>query len=117
MDRLARLAADPALRPQLMQALDTLEKTKDFSLLPALFATSPGGAKELAYLQDALATSLDQLIHDASPDARRLLWMIAVANEPVALGLLNGVWGGENQEQQQLRQLKAMLPILPTLLR
>ena len=83
--------------------------------LPALFATSPGDAKELAYLQDALATSLDQLIRDASPDARRLLWMIAVANEPVALGMLNGVWGGENQEQQQLRQLKAMLPILPML--
>ena len=69
------------LRPQLLQALDTLEKTKDFAQLPALFATTPGDAKELAYLNDALATSLDQLIRDASPDARRLLWMIAVANE------------------------------------
>lgn len=92
MDRLARLAADAKLRPQLLQALDTLEKTKDFAQLPALFATRPGDAKELAYLDDALAASLDQLIRDASPDARRVLWMIAVANDPVALGLLKSAW-------------------------
>ena len=43
MDRLARLATGgPALRPQLMQALDTLEKSKDFAQLPALFADQPG---------------------------------------------------------------------------
>ncbi len=93
MDRLARLATGgPTLRPQLLQALDTLEKTKDFAQLPALFATEPGNTEELAYLDDALAASLDQLLHGASPDARRLLWMIAVANEPITLGLLQGVW-------------------------
>jgi tetratricopeptide (TPR) repeat protein len=128
MDRLARLAADPALRPQLLQALDTLEKTKDFAQLPALFATSPDqsrlslreSAREMAYLEDALATSLDQLIRDASPDARRLLWMIAVANEPVEFDLLRSVWAGESHEQQQLRQIKQtldMLPLLPAELR
>jgi hypothetical protein len=43
MDRLARLATGgPALRPQLMQALDTLEKTRHFAQLPALFATEQG---------------------------------------------------------------------------
>jgi len=115
MDRLARLATAPALRAQLLQSLDTLEKTKDFAQLPALFATSPGNAKELAYLDDALAASLDQLIRDANPNARRLLWMIAVANDPVALSLLKGVWRGESHEQQQLRQIKQMLdmPQLP----
>jgi tetratricopeptide (TPR) repeat protein len=115
MDRLARLAAAPALRAQLLQALDTLEKTKDFAQLPALFATSPGDAKELAYLDDALAASLDQLIRNASPDARRLLWMIAVANDPVTLGLLKGVWSGESHKQQQLRRMKQMLDMLPSL--
>jgi tetratricopeptide (TPR) repeat protein len=123
MDRLARLAADPALRPQLLQALDTLEKTKDFAQLPALFATSPDqsrlslreSAREMAYLEDALATSLDQLIRDASPDARRLLWMVAVANEPVEFDLLRSVWAGESHEQQQLRQMKQMLDMLPLL--
>ena len=95
MDRLARLAVDASRRPQLLQALDTLEKTKDFAQLPALFAADPGDAQELAYLNDALATSLDQLIRAASPDARRLLWIVAVANDPVTLDLLRSVWGGE----------------------
>ena len=116
MDRLARLATGgPELRTQLMQALDALEKSHDHSQLPALFATNPGDAKELAYLEDALATSLDQLIRDAGPDARRMLWMIAVANEPVTLWLLKGVWSGESHEQQQLRQIKQMVDKLSLL--
>lgn len=115
MDRLAKLA-DPARRPQLLAALAALETTKDFAQLPALFATTPGDAKELAYLDDALATSLDQLIRAASPDARRLLWIIAVANQPEGLGLVQGVWSAESQDQEQLRQIKelrAMLDALP----
>lgn len=115
MDRLAKLAADAALRPQLLAALEALEKTKDFAQLPALFATTPGDAKELAYLDDALASSLDQLIRDANPDARRLLWMIAVANQPEALGLVQGVWSGETHKQKKLRQIKQMLDMLPML--
>ena len=116
MDRLARLAAGgPALRAQLMQALDTLEKSKDLAQLPDLFAAVPGDTKELAYLEDALTTSLDQLIRDASPDARRLLWMIAVANDPVSLVLLKGAWSGESHEHEQLRQIKQMLDMLPDL--
>jgi tetratricopeptide (TPR) repeat protein len=115
MDRLARLAAAPTLRPQLLAALETLEKTKDFARLPALFATCPGDAKELAYLEDALAASLDQLIRAASPDARRVLWLIAVANEPVALDLLRSIWSGEDHEHQQLRQIKEMRDMLSQL--
>ena len=46
MDRLARLATGgPALRPQLLQALDALETSHDYSQLPALFATEPGGCE------------------------------------------------------------------------
>lgn len=105
MDRLAKLAvAGAALRPQLLQALDTLEKTRDFTRLPELFATTPGDTKELAYLNDALAASLDQLIQQASPDARRLLWMIAVANEPIELALLQSVWS-ESASQSDPRPL------------
>jgi len=105
MDRLARLAADKKLRPQLLQALDTLEKTKDFAQLPALFATTRDDAKELAYLNDALAASLDQLIRDASPDARRLLWIIAVANEPIELELLKSVWSGGPPARAEIEPL------------
>lgn len=117
MDRLARLAvAGDAFRPQLLEALETLEKTKDFARLPELFAGATGDARELAYLNDALTASLDQLIQQVSPDARRLLWMIAIANEPIELGLLLSVWNGEEDEQtQQLRQIKQMLEILPQL--
>lgn len=116
MDRLARLAAAPELRPNLLQALETLEQTKDFEKLPALFAVKSSDAKELAYLDDALTISLDQLIADAGPDARRLLWMIALANEPVELDLLAGVWRGEDTARQmQLRQIKQMLDNLPQL--
>jgi len=117
MDRLARLATDPALRSQLLKALDTLEQTKDFTQLPALFAKDPGDDKELAYLDDALATSLDQLIDGASPDARRLLWTIAVANEPVELHLLRGVWSGESHKSEIMRMIKrdlARIDSLPT---
>ncbi len=113
MDRLAKLAAHAPPRPQLLAALEALEKTKDFAQLPALFATTPGDAKELAYLDDALASSLDQLIRDSSPDARRLLWIIAVANQPEQLALVKGVWSGENLEQEQLRQIKQTLDRLP----
>ncbi len=115
MDRLAKLAAHEPPRTQLLAALDALEKTKDFAQLPALFAATPGDAKELAYLDDALASSLDQLIRDSSPDARRLLWIIAVANQPEALGLVESAWGGESHEQEQLRQIKQMLDMLPML--
>lgn len=95
MDRLARLAAGgPALRPQLLAALDAIETTHDASSLPELFSAKPGDAKELAYLEDALAASLDELIRGESPDARRLLWMIAVGNEPVALRLAKATWSG-----------------------
>ncbi|MGH2358741.1 MAG: CHAT domain-containing protein [Candidatus Limnocylindria bacterium] len=116
MDRLARLATgEPPLRPQLMQALTALESRHDHAQIPALFASVPEDPKELTYLQDALATSLDQLIRDAGPDARRLLWMIAVANDPVDLGLLKGMWSGESHKLEQLRQMKQILDRLPQL--
>lgn len=123
MDRLARLAAHPALRPQLLAALDALENTQDFAQLPALFASTPGDvkalakeqAKEQAYLTDALVTSLDLLIRHVSPDARRLLWVIAVANQPESLEMVRDVWSGETHEQQQLREIKQLLDRLPQL--
>jgi tetratricopeptide (TPR) repeat protein len=116
MDRLARLAGDAALRPQLLQALTALEQRTDFAQLPELFAAADrGDTEELAYLDGALQASLDQLLQAAGAEARRLLWIVALANEPVTLGLLRGVWQGERFETQQLRHLKQMLDRLPTL--
>jgi tetratricopeptide (TPR) repeat protein len=121
MDRLARLAtAGTELRPQLLRGLETLESRGDFGKLPELFATARGDAREAAYLDDALALSLDQLIRDAGPDARCLLWMISLANEPVTLSLLRGVWSGESLLEEELRMMKLALAapdLFPTELR
>lgn len=120
MDRLAKLAAEPALRPQLLQALETLEQRKDFAQLPALFASKAGDASELAYLNHALAISIDQLLEHASAETRRLLWVIALANEAVTLGLLKAVWQSQEsakvKEMRKIKQLLAMLAQQPATL-
>jgi tetratricopeptide (TPR) repeat protein len=115
MDRLAKLAADPKLRAHLLEALETLENAKDFAQLPALFASTPGDTREMAYLNDALATSLDLLIRNLSPDARRLLWIIALSNQPEPLALVQGVWSGEAHGQEQLRRIQRLLDNLAQL--
>lgn len=117
MDRLARLADAPALRPQLQEALSALETRAGLAQLPALFAALPGDTRQLAYLEDALAISLDQLLTHSSAKARCVLWLLAVANEPVSLGLLAAVWrsGGESEELQQMRQMQQILEMLPQL--
>ena len=96
MDRLARLAMGGlTLRPQLLEALAALETSHDYSQLPTLFAVERGNKQEVAYLEEALDTSLDLLIKQASPNACRLLWIISIANEPITLGLLASVWQEE----------------------
>ncbi len=117
MDRLARLAAQPELREQLLLAINTLEERANVAQLPELFAGMTGDfANELAYLEDALAVSLDQLIEHVGIEARRLLWVISVANEPVELGLLEAVWGGnESKSRETLRYIQNALEILPQL--
>lgn len=109
MDRLARLATAPELHGQLIQALETLENTKKFADLPDIFATTTSNANERAYLNDALTLSLDQFIRHINVDKRLLLWMIAVANEPVALGLLKRVWLGESHQLEFMREVKRMI--------
>ncbi|GAB6042971.1 CHAT domain-containing protein [Endothiovibrio diazotrophicus] len=117
MDRLARLAAAPERRPQLLQALEALEQARGSHDLPGLFAAvrAQDGADESGYLEDALHTSLDRLLEDAGAEARELLWLVAVANEPVERSLLVGVWGGEGVEQGRLRQIKQMVDSLSQL--
>ena len=117
MDRLARLAGDPVLRPRLLEALDALEGTAGFERLPDLFAAGAGDrdATELAYLADALAGSIDRLLAGLPADARRLLWVIALANQPEAAGLVQAVWSKGDPQQAQLRQIQKLLEALPTL--
>jgi tetratricopeptide (TPR) repeat protein len=88
MDRLTRLAADPALHEQLLEALETLEHTGNFASLPDLFATTPNNQQERSYLDNALAVSLDQFIQHLSVERRQLLWVVSLANDPVTLVFL-----------------------------
>ncbi|MCP5352828.1 MAG: CHAT domain-containing protein [Chromatiales bacterium] len=111
LDRLARLAAEPDQRARLDQALAALEGDHHRADLVDLLAGDAAGRQaEAAYLEDALVASLDALIAAAHPDARRLLWMVALGNGPVEPALLAAVWqGGEDEETQMLRAVKAML--------
>lgn len=105
LDRLARLAAaGEAQRATLLEALDHLEGRADFSKLPDLFtrgAKAAVQAEERAYLQDALETSLDWLIERAGAEARHLLWVLSLADEPVMFFILARVWFGEKSLEQE----------------
>ncbi|MCT0208660.1 CHAT domain-containing protein [Synechococcus sp. CS-1332] len=118
MTRLARLAAAPDRRSQLLEALDTLERQKDFAALPELFtgtAAEQNRELEQSYLRDALTTSTDQLIAQAGAGARQLLWILALANDPVSLRLLEGLWSTESHEVQRMRFVRKLLDLRDTL--
>jgi len=91
LTRLGALAGD---REALAQALDDLD-TKGLDRLPDVFAPRLSEAeqdRERAYLEDVAVGAVDLLIHRASPDARRLLWVVTLAAEPVTEALIQGVW-------------------------
>lgn len=108
LDRLARLAdRDPAA---LEAALGRLQE-EGLARLPDVFAADPGDAAERSYLEDALAGSIDLLLERAGPEARRALWVLALANEPVAGSLWRGVWSGRDFEDEQLDRLRRFLAV------
>ncbi|HEX9944388.1 MAG TPA: CHAT domain-containing protein [Thermoanaerobaculia bacterium] len=91
LTRLGALAVD---REALAQALAELE-TRGLDRLPDVFAPRLSEAeikRERAYLEDVAVGAVDLLIHRASPPARRLLWLVTLAAEPVPEELIQGVW-------------------------
>jgi len=111
LDRLASLARDPQA---LAHALDTLE-AKGGKALPDLFAGAKSAAEreaERRYLEDISGGAIDLLIQRASANARRLLWIITLANEPVTLEMAEGVWSGRTMEEEQLDKMRVMLGLL-----
>lgn len=120
LDRLAKLAELP--QPETLQdALNQLESRADFSKLPDLFSI---GAKlpqqERDYLLDALQTSLDGLLELAEPEARHLLWVLSLADDPVPEDLLKGVWSGMSEQQElqaHWREIMAAMDQLPYAIR
>ncbi|MFL6290761.1 MAG: AAA family ATPase, partial [Thermoanaerobaculia bacterium] len=113
LTRLSALAGDPEA---LSQALDELE-AKGLDRLPDVFAPLSKAEleKERAYLEDVAIGSVDLLIHRASPPARRLLWLVTLAMEPVTEELIQGVWSGRSLEKEQAGEAAA-LPLVGPLL-
>jgi len=96
LDRLASLADDQAA---LAQALDRLQSAGGWQALPDVFAGAKSEAEredERRYLEDVAMGAVDLLIQRASPDARRLLWVVTLANEPVPPALVEGIWAGKS---------------------
>ncbi|NQT11144.1 MAG: hypothetical protein HQ582_00245, partial [Planctomycetes bacterium] len=92
LDRFARLAGDPAA---LGAALDRVQ-AEGWQQLPDLFDSAGiddnQRERERKYLEDVAIGSVDLLIERITPDARRLLRIVTVANEPVSEGFIDGVW-------------------------
>ncbi len=110
LQRLAALSDDPKALSDALQRL----KTEGYKSLPDIFAPSPDEKerdREMQYLEDVAVGSVDLLLARLSPDARRLLWVVTIANEPVGRSMLEGVWAGRSVEDEQLEQLRALLKL------
>ncbi len=108
MNRLGALARD---KVALSQAMDSLQK-EGFHTMPDLFAKNMSDAekqKERVYLEDVAIGSVDLLIERHSPGARGLLWVVTLANEPVTLDFIKGVWSGQTVEDESLEELRTLL--------
>lgn len=93
---LTLLSAQAGDRVALAEILDELE-TEGLDRLSEVFAPHLSGAereRRLAYLEDVAIGAVDLLIQRASPAARRLLWVVTLAMEPVAAALLQAIWPG-----------------------
>ena len=108
MNRLTHLASDPTLRSVLKVVLQRLENQQDYASLPELLANhhAQNQTNELAYLQDALQQSIDDLIVYMEEDARYVLWLVSLTNEELEYDLLEALWRGESLEMEQLRSIQ-----------
>jgi len=61
------------------------------------------------YLEDVAIGSVDLLIRLAKLAARRLLWLVALAGEPVLGEIITGVWSGRSLEEERADQLRELL--------
>lgn len=101
----------PAGRAALAGAIDRITAA-GYRSLPDVFAGVKSEAEreeERRYLEEVAEKSVDELIADLTPDARRLLWTLTRASEPVPRWLLKGVWSGMSLEEERKRKLASML--------
>jgi tetratricopeptide (TPR) repeat protein len=108
LTRLGTLADDP---PALEAALHRLEN-EGLARLPDVFTanlTEAEREEERRYLEDVAVRSVDLLLDRLTPGARRLLWVVTRASEPMTRALLEGVWSGRSVEQEQRRELRFLV--------
>lgn len=97
----------------LEQALGKLEQ-QGVQELPNLFADDLSDRDrriEYQYLEDVAIGSIDLLIARLTPDARRLLWVVTLANEPNTETMIKGVWSGGSLEDEKIEQIRQLLQI------
>ncbi|MCP4351866.1 MAG: CHAT domain-containing protein [Desulfobacterales bacterium] len=107
MNRLGALARD---KVALSQAMDRLQK-EGFQTMPDLFAKNLSDQerqKERVYLEDVATGSADLLIERLSSEARGLLWVVTLANEPVTLELIKSAWS-EKAERPDISPVESLL--------
>lgn len=104
-DRLAALSSD---RRALTTVLDLVERD-GLAALPGLagLLTSKHADVERTYLEDMVERSVDALLERTSATARRLLWVLSLASEPVAPAILAGVWSGLSVEDELTEEIRA----------
>ncbi|HLM74073.1 MAG TPA: hypothetical protein VK459_15310 [Polyangiaceae bacterium] len=61
--------------------------------------------EERRYLEEVAEKSVDELLASLTPDARRLLWTLTRAGEPVPKWLLEGVWSEMSPEPPPMEPL------------
>ena len=108
LDRLGAIADEHAALSAALNQLDT----GGLSALPSIFSAHRSDAEREAegrYLTDVATGSIDLLIERLGPDARRLLWVVTLASEPVTEQLIEGVWSGQSVEDEGLEQLRQLM--------
>jgi len=110
LDRLGSLADQPDV---LEEALEKLEE-QGVQELPSLFAgdlSDDDRRREYNYLEEVAKGSIDLLIGRLTPDARRLLWIITLANEPNTEEMIEGVWSGRSLEDEMIERIRQLVQI------
>lgn len=108
LTRLGVLAGDP---PALAQALEEFQQG-GLAGLPDFFTrhlTADQQEQERLYLEDVAVRSVELLLSRLTPPARRLLWVVTRASEPVPERLLAGVWSGRSVEEEVAPPMEPLL--------
>ena len=105
---LSSFASEPQ---RLDDILTRLESNGGWQALPDLFTDhlpEEDHDREREYLEQATRTSIDLIIQGLSLHARRLLWIITLANESVSIEILDSIWKRQTEIPDVIPLLKEL---------